>query len=228
MPTFVMLSNATSERADGKAFPSHYELAWVEALIGSGGPGCDYDKDDTFNGQLWYAFTEILEGDYSEIRKIDLVPENWYSPEAIIGINCEVLVDSYLKEQEPEWWARMVAARGEPKKAYWSGDMIFGEPIEPQGEVGSPGIYPILSDQIAIIEGEARELVAGKLKSEVLCVADVEVDEDGLAWAKLHGRDLVQLHYQSEGELDHETYEAGYRMTDHVDAKGNVMFIEVQ
>lgn len=121
MPTFVMLNEVSIEV---------YSLP-------QGSP----DPDKTFNTDPWYAFAEILDGDESNIERLDTDPTSWYSPEKIINMDCSVIVDLRIKEFQPEWWAKMIEVRGEPKKSWWSGEMKFDPPDE--GEpVEYPDLYP--------------------------------------------------------------------------------------
>jgi hypothetical protein len=141
--TFIMLSSASAENGAGEVSPSVEQAKHIDDLLGLS------PEIKPFNEALWYAFTEILEGDYSQVKAVDLDPDSWYSPESIISIECQVVVDRYLKDQEPEWWEKMVEARGEPKKGFWSDQMVFDYPLEAGEDVGSPCLYSVLEGVIA-------------------------------------------------------------------------------
>jgi hypothetical protein len=224
MPTFIMLSSAASESGSNPTVyrPNVYQFHRIDQLLGLS-PGCEYDKDDSFNGQLWYAFAEILEGDHSQISSLDLMPGNWYSPESIINIDCEVVADNYLKDQEPEWWAKMVEARGEPTRSYW-GDSKFEAPEDGE-EVGSPEIYSLTEAQERHLDEETKAEIVRLLRQDVVQVTDVEVDEDGLTWGKDCNGKLVKLSYRADGEDEWEMFE-DYKLTDYVDKEGDVMYVE--
>ena len=226
MPTFVMLSSAASESGDNKFNPNPYQFFFLEELLGNS-PGCEFDKySQDFNNALWYAFTEITEGDYSLIRKVDLNPESWYSPESVINLDAEIIVSGYLKEQESEWFTAMVNVRGEPRK--YGTDYIFSCPRQNAEEIENPCDYEI--SQFAFervidgIEEKTRQAMIDFLYKEIVPVSELKEDEYGEYWGKV-GDILVQLHFKSDDESEYQLA-GNFKPTD-IFVDGERLYIEL-
>lgn len=224
MATFIMLSNAASESGSGSIRPNVYQFHWIDELLGLS-PGCKYDSNDTFDGQVWYAFAEILAGDHSQLLLLNLEPESWYSPSEIVNLDCDVVAEEYLKDQEPEWWAAMVKSRSEPTRGFWSGDFIFEAPGDAGAkEIGSPHLYSLTLEQEQFISDKAKVEIIQKLRQEFVSVTDAYTDEDGLIWARYKGK-LVQLFLKADDEEEWEMYE-NFIMTDYIFDQQEFTYIE--
>jgi hypothetical protein len=201
MATFVMLSSVAS-KSGNEFHPNPYQFFFINVLLGDS-PGCKCDGySQDFNKALWYAFTEILEGDYSLIRKVDLNPESWYSPESVINLEADVFVDSYLKDQEPEWFARMIEVRGEPRK--YGSDYIFSYPENDAEEVESDRCdYEISQAIINKLEEETKQVMFEHLHKEVVSVSNLEQDEYGEYYGRTNEK-LTQLYFKSDDECEYE------------------------
>lgn len=223
MATFVMLSSAASTSGNNEFHPTPYQFFFLSELLGDS-PGCECDDlSQAFNKALWYAFTEIIEGDYSSIHGVDLNPESWYSPESVINLEADIFVDGYLKGEEPEWFAKMVEVRGEPRK--YGLDYIFSCPEEDGEEIeGDRRDYRISQEIIKGIEEKAKQAMVQYLNQQTISVSDLEQDEYGSYWGEIEGKS-IQLFFKSEDECEHELV-GKFKPTD-IFIDGDRLYVEV-
>ena len=222
MATFVMLSSAASTSGNNEFHPTPYQFFFLSELLGDS-PGCECDDlSQAFNKALWYAFTEIIEGDYSLIRGVDLNPESWYSPESVINLEADIFVDGYLKVEEPEWFAKMVEVRGEPRK--YGLDYIFSCPEDGEEIEGDRRDYRISQEIIKDIEEKAKQAMVQYLNQETISVSDLEQDEYGSYWGEIKGKS-IQLFFKDEDECEHELV-GKFKPTD-IFIDGDRLYVEV-
>jgi len=167
---FIMLSAAWSA-SGSKLEPAPYQHFWIDALLGES-PGCPFDKDSSFDGQLWYAFVEVLEGEIGHLQSVDLDPANWYPPCEVIHLDQEVVVPWTYEKSHPSWWLKMLQFRGKPTYTNYLDYMVF--PVFGGTEPTALGWYSLSPEQLQAISNLANaELSQADLvhveDSEVVC-----------------------------------------------------------
>jgi hypothetical protein len=196
MAIFVMLSDAAVEEANGKLLPTPYQHFFLNEILGES-PGCEYDgNSQDFTKTLWYAFTQVTQGDYSRTLSVNLDPDSWYSPESIVNVDATIMVSEYLEREQPLWFANLKQKRGEPRK--YGSSYIFpppehGEEIEDRYEYEFCQSYVIDKVHAALLS---------YLYQETVSVSDVEQSDAGY-YGKVNGK-VTQLFFKSEDECEWE------------------------